>query len=118
LESQEGKDPIKQLEKGDLKIEFFGKKIKGIFALVHTKRGEEKNQWLLIKKKDTYATDLDYDAEVFSSSLKEIKLGKVKLLNPKEFIKPMLASSAKKIFKDPGWVFELKWDGYRVITNI
>ncbi|SRX54306.1 DNA ligase D [Aequorivita sp. CIP111184] len=118
LESDEGTDPIKQLEKGDLKIEFFGKKIKGAFALVHTKRGEEKNQWLLIKKKDAYATDLEYDAEVFSSSTKQIKAGKVKALNPKEFIKPMLASPAKKIFKDPEWVFELKWDGYRVITNI
>lgn len=118
LESEEGTDPIKQLEKGDLKIEFFGKKIKGSFALVHTKRGEEKNQWLLIKKKDSYATDLDYDAEVFSSSTKEVKPGKAKNLNLKEFIKPMLASPAKKIFKDPNWVFELKWDGYRVLTNI
>ncbi len=118
LESDEGTDPIKQLGKGDLKIEFFGKKIKGTFALVHTKRGEEKNQWLLIKKKDKYATDLEYDAEVFSSSTKETKLGIVKKLNPKEFIQPMLATQAKKIFKDPNWIFELKWDGYRVITNL
>lgn len=118
LESEQGTDPIKQLEKGDLKIEFFGKKIKGSFALVHTKRGEEKNQWLLIKKKDSFSTDLEYDAEVFSSATKQIKPGKVKTLNPKEFIKPMLASPAKKIFKDPDWVFELKWDGYRVLTNI
>ncbi len=118
LESEEGMDPVKQLEKGDLKIEFFGKKIKGSFALVHTSRGEEKNQWLLIKKKDNYATDLEYDAEVFAASPKELKAGKVKTLNPKEFIKPMLASPAKKIFKDPDWVFELKWDGYRVLANI
>ncbi len=118
LKSDEGTDPIKQLKKGDLKIEFFGKKIKGTFALVHTNRGEEKNQWLLIKKKDTYATDLEYDAEVFSSSKKETKPGKVKPLNPSEFIKPMLASPAKKIFKDPDWVFELKWDGYRVMANV
>ena len=118
LESEGRREPIKQLKKGDLKIEFFGKKIKGTFALVRTQRGEDKNQWLLIKKKDTYSTDLDYDAEVFSSSTKEIKSGKVKSLNPNEFIKPMLASPAKKIFKDPDWIFELKWDGYRVLTNI
>ncbi len=112
-------DPVKQIEKGDLKISFSGKKIKGTFALVHTQRGEEKNQWLLIKKKDKFSTDLDYDAEVFSSSnKKEKKPGKIKALNPKEFIKPMLASPSKKIFKDPDWVFELKWDGYRMMTNI
>lgn len=118
LESDDGVDPIKQLERGDLKIEFFGKKIKGSFALVHTNRGSEKNQWLLIKKKDNFATDLEYDAEVFVASAKAIKSGKIKALNPQEFIKPMLASPAKKIFKDPDWVFELKWDGYRVMANV
>lgn len=118
LESKEGKNPIKQLEKGDLKIKFFGKKIKGSFALVHTQRGEEKNQWLLIKKNDGYSTDLDYDAEVFAEASKNVGPGKIKALNPNEFIKPMLASPTKKIFKDPDWVFELKWDGYRVMANI
>ncbi len=118
LESDVGTDPIKQLKKGDLKIKFFGKKIKGTFALVHTNRGEEKNQWLLIKKKDSFATDLEYDAEIFSSITKVTKPGKLKSLNPNEFIKPMLASPAKKIFKDPDWIFELKWDGYRVQANI
>ena len=118
LESEVGKNASKQLAKGDLKIQFFGKKIKGSFALVHTKRGEQQNQWLLIKKKDEFATELDYDAEVFAPSSKETKSVKVRPLNLKEFIKPMLASPAKKIFKDPDWVFELKWDGYRVMANL
>lgn len=116
--SEKSSKAIDQLEKGDLKIEFFGKKIKGTFALVHTDRGTEKNQWLLIKKKDSFSTDLDYDAEVFAASSVQIKPGKVRKLKPKEYIKPMLASPAKKIFKDPDWVFELKWDGYRTLANI
>ncbi len=115
LESEVGTDPIKQLEKGDLKIQFFGKKIKGSFALVHTKRGESKNHWLLIKKKDEYATKMDYDAEVFSISPKQKSEAG---LNINELVKPMLATAAKEIFKDPDWVFELKWDGYRVLSNI
>ena len=46
-------DLLKMLKKGDLKLEFFGKKVRGTFALVHTRRGGEKdNQWLLIKKND------------------------------------------------------------------
>ena len=117
LESKEGKDPLVQLEKGDLKVEFFGEKIKGSFALVHTQRGEEKNQWLLIKKKDDFATQIAYDAEDWNASISG-KLIKVTDLDPREFIKPMLASPTKKIFKDPDWVFELKWDGYRVMANI
>jgi bifunctional non-homologous end joining protein LigD len=113
-------DLIQQFEKGDLKIEFFGKKVKGTFALVHTKRRDADNHWLLIKKKDKYSTDLDYDAEVFidDSSLANKKNTAVKKLNPDEFVKPMLASSIKDIFNDKSWVYELKWDGYRVMAHI
>ncbi|RKS53926.1 ATP-dependent DNA ligase LigD phosphoesterase module /ATP-dependent DNA ligase LigD polymerase module [Gillisia mitskevichiae] len=113
-------DLVKQFEKGDLKIEFFGKKIKGTFALVHTKRRDADNHWLLIKKKDSYSTDLDYDAEVFSDAKKPStnKDTPVKKLSPEKFVKPMLASSIKDIFNDKAWVYELKWDGYRVMANI
>src|SRR5690606_27792017 len=78
--------------------------------------GAEKNQWLLIKKKDSYSTDLDYDAEIFAQTSENV--GNSKPINIDEFVKPMLASQTKKIFKDPNWVFELKWDGYRVMSNI
>src|SRR5690606_6161186 len=54
---------VEQLEKGNLKLEFFGKKLKGVFALVQTQSGEKKDQWLLIKKEDEYATGLSYDSE-------------------------------------------------------
>jgi len=117
IESKGTTNPVAQIHNGDLKIEFFGKKIKGTFALVHTQRGEEKNQWLLIKKKDRFSTDLEYDAEIFVEDGK--RLARVrKSLKLDEYIKPMLATPAKKIFKDPNWVFELKWDGYRVLANI
>src|SRR5271157_2875187 len=31
-------------------------------------------------------------------------------------IHPMLATSAAKAFNDPGWLFEIKWDGYRAVV--
>jgi bifunctional non-homologous end joining protein LigD len=33
-------------------------------------------------------------------------------------IQPMLASIAEEPFDDPNWLFEIKWDGYRVISFI
>ncbi len=33
-------------------------------------------------------------------------------------IHPMLASPAAKAFDDPGWLFEIKWDGYRAVAFI
>jgi bifunctional non-homologous end joining protein LigD len=46
------------LEKGDLKFTLHGKKLNGQFALVNMKRPKQ-NAWLLIKKKDEFATEGD-----------------------------------------------------------
>lgn len=45
-----------ELKKGDLKIVLLGKKLKGAFGLVRMKTNQ-KDAWLLIKKKDEYATE-------------------------------------------------------------
>lgn len=112
------KELLDQLEEGNLKIILSGTKLKGEFALVRTKRGDDQKQWLLIKKKDKYSTDLNYDAESYSSSSSVTSKGKVRKLNPGDPVKPMLATTAKKIFNKPDWIYELKWDGYRLIANI
>lgn len=121
VDHNEENELLKELEKGRLKIEFSGKKLKGQFSLVRTKMGEDKSNWLLIKMKDKFSTDLAYDAETLISSEKQPESktkGKVVAFNPKKVIKPMLATSIKKVFDDPGWIYELKWDGYRVISYI
>ncbi len=117
FESANSTDLLKQLKSGNLKIKFSGKKMKGEFALVRTKRGEQKNQWLLIKKKDSFSTDLNYDAEdlIEKSEPKQAKLIELDFKDP---VKPMLATSTKEIFNDPDWIYELKWDGYRLIAHI
>jgi bifunctional non-homologous end joining protein LigD len=46
-----------QYERGDLKFRLSGEKLRGDFALVHMKSARGKgNEWLLIKKRDQYAT--------------------------------------------------------------
>ncbi|MBV9159075.1 MAG: DNA ligase, partial [Candidatus Kaiserbacteria bacterium] len=37
---------------------------------------------------------------------------------PEEFLKPMLATLVDEPFDDPKWVFEVKWDGYRLMVKI
>ena len=114
-ESSQEKDPLLHYNRGNMKITFYGEKIKGDFALVHTHNGKEKNQWLLIKKKDQFSTDLGYDAEVFSAHRPKNSTTQIKISN---FVKPMLATATKKIFNNPDWIYELKWDGYRMLSNI
>lgn len=33
-------------------------------------------------------------------------------------IKPMLATLVDEVFDDPGWLYEVKWDGYRAISYL
>ncbi|HUC20358.1 MAG TPA: non-homologous end-joining DNA ligase, partial [Candidatus Polarisedimenticolaceae bacterium] len=35
-----------------------------------------------------------------------------------DMVKPMLASLAAEPFDDPGWLYEIKWDGYRIMGHI
>lgn len=130
-----------QILKGDIKITLSGHYLKGSFALVRIKDGKDKN-WLLIKKQDKYANDKfdisktnslkllkDFDLNVdIKKSETEKKYSEIKssVNYKKEEISkhwtklqnPMLAKASGKIFDDPDWLFEIKYDGYRMITKI
>jgi len=68
------------LGKGDLKFVLDGHKLKGEFALVRIK-GDKDNTWLLLKKKDAYATGEDItlqDRSVVSGvSIEDLKQGRL-----------------------------------------
>ncbi|CAA9479773.1 MAG: DNA_ligase_IV_Ku-like [uncultured Segetibacter sp.] len=50
------------LESGNLKFSLHGKKVQGEFALVRLK-DDDSNSWLLIKHRDSFATDMPYNSE-------------------------------------------------------
>ncbi|HXS37638.1 MAG TPA: DNA polymerase ligase N-terminal domain-containing protein [Flavipsychrobacter sp.] len=54
----------KHLKEGNIKFRLHGKKLKGDFALVNMKQNEK--TWLLIKHRDKYATDEEYDSEDYA----------------------------------------------------
>lgn len=56
------KKMLLDLKKGSLKFRLYGKKLKGEFALVRMKNKQE-NAWLLLKHKDEFATNEEYDSE-------------------------------------------------------
>jgi bifunctional non-homologous end joining protein LigD len=114
------KEALRWLKKGELKFSLKGKKLKGEFVLVKLKK-DEKN-WLLIKHRDEHATTTVYDAEGEVSEVKPRKtIGSIrggkgeKVTKP---VNPMLASIAKTPFDDKDWIFEIKWDGYRAVSEI
>lgn len=114
------KEALQSLKKGELKFLLKGKKLKGEFVLVRLKDGEK--NWLLIKHKDEFSTNTIYNAEeqtgttIPQKTIASIRHGKDKKV--KTFIEPMLASITKNPFDNEDWLFEIKWDGYRAITEI
>ncbi len=127
-----------QLARGELKFSLQGQKLHGSFVLVRTKSGGPKTQgkqWLLIKHRDEHVDpswDIDrYDWSVLSGrSLREIEHAlPARAGSPAELegarkapmpadVEPMLATLIEKPFSDPAWIFELKWDGMRILARI
>ena len=104
---------------GKLKLVFHGAKIKGIFTLVRSSSTNKKDHWLFIKHDDQFATNLTYESEDFTMEAFSIHSPRSDVkLNLKSFVKPMLASPGTQIFNDKNWIYELKYDGYRVLANI
>ena len=104
-----------------------GKKLHGEFALIkfHGAQAEE-NAWLLVKKGDDFASDADVtkqDESVISHKKVDDLSGKMPDLSgtPKKaepwHVKPMLCSLVEEPFSRDGWLFEIKWDGYRAIGS-
>ncbi len=137
---------LEELTKGNLKFVLAGEKLQGEFALVKTAR--DGKSWLLLKKKDSYATTEDILGEnrsvVSHKTLEEIaaaspegdskeyKINQIRRRAAMESedlqdapvkpmphgIKPMLATLVREPFDHPEWIFEVKWDGYRAIAEI
>jgi len=128
------------LHKGDLKFILAGHKLQGEFALVKIKADQD-NSWLLIKKKDQWATSDDVTRDNHSvlsdASLGDVRAGKAGTAaqSPKRPVarasealgesaamphdlKPMLATLIDEPFDDPDWIFEIKQDGYRAIAEV
>ena len=128
-----------QMARGDLKFILHGEKLRGAFGLVYMKDRGKGNEWLLLKKKDEFATPA-WDAERFNRSVltgrtqEEIARntvaapavsavsaaaipGAVSAPMPAS-IAPMRAQPASVPPEGPEWLYEIKWDGVRVICFV
>jgi bifunctional non-homologous end joining protein LigD len=128
-------DPVAGLKKGHLVFELSGYKLRGQWNLIRTQGST--TEWLLIKKPDRWAAaegqrllpsqsvlsgleleevgaapqrakELGADLERAGAKRRPVRAADVEL---------MLAQVAKAPFSDPGWLFELKYDGYRLLAE-
>lgn len=119
------------LKKGHITFVLDGQKLKGEFALIKIRNesGADENAWLLVKAGDAHVSQEDItslDRSVVSSRRLEDLSGaanapiidNLPLAKMPSEILPMLATLTDKPFDRPGWLFEIKWDGYRILATV
>jgi bifunctional non-homologous end joining protein LigD len=132
----DGVAPAEGLARGKLDIELQGEKLAGRWALVRTKRGEGK-EWLLFKKADGLPASPEPVVALPGSVLSGLTVeelrdgvtrdetlaamaaeaGAARRAVRVSSLNPMLAETAERAFSRPGWIFELKYDGWRVLVS-
>ncbi|MCY3612520.1 MAG: DNA ligase D [Gemmatimonadetes bacterium] len=128
-------DPHEGMKKGKLLFDLKGYKLRGRWTLVKTKGGED-NHWLLIKERDAYedpegGTDGYADDSILSGlTVDELGAGgdfgariRKRCAGAGATPGPVAADSVRVMNAEPrdepfsraGWVFEIKYDGYRLL---
>ena len=126
-------DPVEGLKKGKLLFDLRGCKLQGRWTLVKIKKSEK--DWLFIKERDGYVAEagLEFPQDSILSGLtvEELaegttrhalvraeleRLGAPKRSVAAADVEVMLAEPRDAAFTRKGWIFELKYDGYRMVA--
>jgi bifunctional non-homologous end joining protein LigD len=86
---------LEEKRDGGLTVRLAGKRLNGVWTLVPAKLDGDPKNWLILKKRngqDAPASRPRYE--------------------------PMLTTLAEELPKGSGWLFEVKWDGYRTIAIV
>jgi bifunctional non-homologous end joining protein LigD len=139
-------DPREGLAKGKLVFKLHGEKLAGLWELVRiAKPGDKQDPWLLLKKRDAWARPLaEYDViAALPDSVIEKPLGLIEERQPRgngaggtstprsvgelpgavkaplpDTLQPQLATAAQAVPTRGEWIYELKFDGYRLLARI
>jgi bifunctional non-homologous end joining protein LigD len=89
---------VEEKKDGGLTVRLHGKKLEGLWTLVPAKLDGDPKNWLLIRKRE--------DGESASASRRKYA--------------PMLATleDEKNMPRSDDWEFEIKWDGYRIVSRL
>lgn len=135
-------DPTEAYQAGKLKFELSGTKLRGRWTLVRMggQKNESQDAWLLIKEKDDHARpESEYDVtealpdSVVSTKSRGSKAADTGAQNKAEASKeensiaatdmpdtmpPQLATRVSATPRSGDWSYELKYDGYRIMTRV
>jgi bifunctional non-homologous end joining protein LigD len=136
--SAKPEDPLQQLARGKLEVEIFGYKMRGRWTLARMS-GKDRD-WLLLKKADGAALPSGaaelierYPQSVLSGlTVEEMADRPARLAAVRARLEALgaprgevdaraqpftLATLAERPFSDPAWLYEIKYDGVRVLAD-
>ncbi|MEK4034068.1 DNA ligase D [Methylocystis sp. IM3] len=134
-------DPLAALERGEIKFRADGERMRGGYVLVRMKPSDGHENWLLIKERDEWAEPEENLVEHYTTSVatgrtrEEIERGArakrrktpaararaaywsetpIASAPTPKFVLPQLCETAETPPVGANWIFELKYDGYRL----
>jgi bifunctional non-homologous end joining protein LigD len=84
---------VEEKKNGGLTVRLHGERLNGVWALVPAHMDGKEQNWLIVKKRE------DVEAPITK-------------------YQPMLATLAREVPQGDGWIFEVKWDGYRALAYV
>jgi bifunctional non-homologous end joining protein LigD len=88
---------VEEKKDGGLTVRLHGERLDGTWTLVPAKLSDDPKNWLLIRKRDETAPPPRRSGSEYE---------------------PMLATLESEVPSGRGWLFEVKWDGYRAVARI
>jgi bifunctional non-homologous end joining protein LigD len=84
---------LEEKKNGGLTVRLHGERLEGVWTLIPAKLSGDPKNWLILRKREDGA----------AAERREYR--------------PMFATPSKDIPRD-GWLFEIKWDGYRIVSRV
>ncbi len=116
-------DAERGLQEGHLTFSLSGKRLRGRWALIRINRRDKggKQPWLLIRERESRSHAAERGSEAAAPRAPAKTRGgrsSVRAASLPERIEPELATLAAEAPTGPGWVYELKYDGYRILARV
>jgi len=90
-------DLLEEKRNGQLTVRLHGERLDGTWSVVPAHLDGKEENWLLIKRRDGEDAGAD---------------------EPRETYRPMMATLEERVPRGSGWLFEVKWDGYRALAYV
>ncbi len=91
---------VEEKRDGGLTVHLHGEKLEGLWALVPAKLSGDPKNWLLVRKREAEKVLLQHR------------------VTSRHRYAPMLATVSETVPTSAGWLFEVKWDGYRAVATM